>query len=153
MAGKFAEPRHTARAIIVHEGNLLLMERWRNDSHYFSIPGGGIEAGETAEEAVLREVLEETNLTVEVINLVIEMRDNDHVHKIFLCKFIDGEMMLPAHSPEAMHMSPNNRFKPCWIPTGEVESKPFSYWEPVKQSLLEGLRDGFLGEQAIVTVG
>jgi 8-oxo-dGTP diphosphatase len=46
-------------------GRLLLIRR-RNDPHagFWSLPGGRVEGGETLEQAVRREVLEETGLLV-----------------------------------------------------------------------------------------
>ena len=52
---------------VVHDaaGRLLLIRRGRDPSRgLWSLPGGRIETGETAEQAVEREVLEETGLRV-----------------------------------------------------------------------------------------
>ncbi|MDP6375686.1 MAG: NUDIX domain-containing protein [Pseudomonadales bacterium] len=58
--------RHAARAIILtRQAEILLMRMafpWREDEVWI-LPGGGIEAGETAEQAVRREVFEETGAT------------------------------------------------------------------------------------------
>ena len=66
-------PRHTARCIVVHEGQLLLMERWRDGLHYFSIPGGGVEAGESFEQAAMRELAEETTVAAVIERLIVIM--------------------------------------------------------------------------------
>ncbi len=39
------------------------------DSNYWSLPGGAVEENETLEQAVIREVKEETGLMVKVINI------------------------------------------------------------------------------------
>lgn len=134
--------RNTARAITVHDGKLLLMERWRGELHYFSIPGGGIEKGETPEETVVRELMEETTIVVNVKRQVLEMRDNGFAHKIYLCEYVSGEPHLSEAAPEAAH-GKDNRFKPRWIPIQELPSLPFIYWQPLKQALIAGLADGF----------
>ena len=151
MTAKFGQPRHTARAIVVHDGQLLLMERWRDDLHYFSIPGGGIEQDEAPEDTVVREILEETTIIVEVEELALEMHHDERVHKIFLCKYIAGTPELPHDSEEALNMTPNNRFKPCWVPIEEVRSLPYVYWEPVRDVLVDILENGFDGQVKIVT--
>jgi 8-oxo-dGTP pyrophosphatase MutT (NUDIX family) len=134
--------RHTARGIVVHDSQILLMERWRGELHYFSIPGGGIEKGETPEETVVRELNEETTITVNVGRQVLEMRDGGFTHKIYLCEYVDGEPHLPPHAPEAQH-GQGNQFKPGWQPVATIPNLPFTYWQPLQQALVDGLRDGF----------
>jgi len=54
-------------ALIVRDGKVLLVRRGKEPFlGYWSLPGGGVEAGETPEEAVMREVREETGLDVEI---------------------------------------------------------------------------------------
>ena len=146
-------PRHTARGIVVHDGKLLLMERWRGDLHYFSIPGGGVEEGEAPAEAVAREIMEETTVTVAVKKLVIEMRDDPNNHQIYLCSYIDGQPELPKDAPEYLHATPNNRFQPRWVEISELDDISFGYWDPVKPVLLRALENGFPEEVVIVSPG
>jgi 8-oxo-dGTP diphosphatase len=56
--------RNSAKAFIVESGKLLLLKKERLTSYYV-LPGGGQEPGETLEDAVKRECLEELGLTVE----------------------------------------------------------------------------------------
>lgn len=61
-------------AIAVRDGALLLIRRGHAPSRgRWSLPGGRVEPGETAHEAVIREMAEETGLTVEVGDLVGEV--------------------------------------------------------------------------------
>jgi 8-oxo-dGTP diphosphatase len=56
-------------------GRLLLIKRGHEPGKgLWSLPGGRVEAGETDEQAVVREVLEETGLTVAVGRLVGTVR-------------------------------------------------------------------------------
>lgn len=142
-------PRHTARGIVVHAGQLLLMERWRAGRHYFSIPGGGIEPGETPEETVVREILEETGVRVTAERQVLEMRDGETCHYIFICSYKSGQPALAANSPEALEADANNRYKPGWVPLKRVKDVSLVYWEPLRQPLLDGLQKGF-GESVVV---
>lgn len=51
-------------AVILHDGKILAMHDER--SPYFYLPGGRVKLGETAEEAVLREVREELRITAKI---------------------------------------------------------------------------------------
>ncbi|MFQ6134783.1 MAG: NUDIX domain-containing protein [Nitrososphaerales archaeon] len=64
-------PEPTVGALVVHESGEILLVRsykWRN---LLSVPGGHIEVGERAEDAVRREVKEEVGLEVEPLELLL----------------------------------------------------------------------------------
>lgn len=65
-----AQSIERVRAIIVKGDTIALVERIRNGKRYLVFPGGGVEAGESFREAVVREVREETGLLIDVHELV-----------------------------------------------------------------------------------
>ncbi|MEU1546814.1 NUDIX domain-containing protein [Nocardia sp. NPDC005745] len=67
------------------EGRILLIRR--TDNGKYSIPGGGLEAGETVTQAVVREVQEETGIDVRVTELIGVFSDPDHI-----IAYDDGEV-------------------------------------------------------------
>ncbi len=80
-------------------GELLIIQRAQHDSHpgLWEIPSGGLEWGEDPYLGVLREVKEETNLDVEIEELLLvdsfvtERPENNH-HFIrigFACRMLD----------------------------------------------------------------
>lgn len=66
-------------------GRILMIHRTDNDK--YSIPGGGLEAGETVSQAVVREVKEETGIDVEVTGMIGVFSDPNHV-----IAYDDGEV-------------------------------------------------------------
>jgi ADP-ribose pyrophosphatase YjhB (NUDIX family) len=133
----------TARAIIRHNDSILLMERWRNNLHYFSIPGGHIEKDETPEKTVVREIDEETTLKIKVGNLVIDYRDSNISHLIYLGTYLEGEPSLPENSEEALHSTDTNRFQPQWVDIERLPNISMGYWQPLSKVLIHGLKYGF----------
>ena len=61
--------RNSAKALVVSEGKVLLNKCRSRLGEYYALPGGGQNPGETLEEAVKRELLEETGVTVRPIRL------------------------------------------------------------------------------------
>lgn len=60
-------PKAAVSAAIFRDGKVLLAERGKPPlAGVWSLPGGHVEAGEAARAAALREVAEETGLTVEI---------------------------------------------------------------------------------------
>ena len=80
------------------KGNILLVKNRKGDSFYWGLPGGAVEDGETLEQAVVREVIEETGFIVEVTGLssLREVFFNEKGHHAliipFFAKVIDGEI-------------------------------------------------------------
>ncbi len=63
-------PYLAVSAAIFRDGRVLIVRRARPPAHgLYTLPGGGVELGETLEEAVIREVREETALDVEPVAL------------------------------------------------------------------------------------
>lgn len=137
-------PRHTARGIVIHNNKLLLIERWRGRLHYYSVPGGGIERGETPEQTVIREIAEETScLTTVERPLYLLTTEKGSQHYIFLCRYQAGEPHLPTDSPEFISAKPNNRFAPVWHDISRLPDTPFLVWKPIAERLALDLKNGF----------
>lgn len=75
----------------------------RTGRSFWAIPGGGIEAGETEEACVEREMREETYLRVHVQSLLLDEPDfpngSYQRRKTYLCRVLEGEAR-PGYEPE-----------------------------------------------------
>ena len=64
-------PYLAVSAAIFRDGQVLIVRRARPPAHgLYTLPGGGVELGETLEQAVIREVREETGLAIAPLALV-----------------------------------------------------------------------------------
>ena len=59
-------PRVRVAGILIEDDKILLIEHTKNDKKYWLVPGGGVDWGAIAAEALAREVKEETNRHIEV---------------------------------------------------------------------------------------
>lgn len=105
-------------ATVFHNGCILLSVRGKAPSKgKWGLPGGAVETGETLENAVIREVEEETNVTIRPIKLLtffdaITREENGEVlyHYIlfeYLCEFVSGEVKAMSDAPDARWVSIN----------------------------------------------
>jgi 8-oxo-dGTP diphosphatase len=94
-------------ALIFERGEVLLA--LRRDIDWWNLPGGGMEIGETVEEAVCREVLEETGLEVEVEQLVgvYSKPQKQEVVLSFRCRKRGGTLTETEESRACRYFSPN----------------------------------------------
>ena len=77
--------------IIFSEDDSKVLLVKRRDIPIWVLPGGGIEFGETPQDAVIREVFEETGFKVEILKHVsIYTHKSGKVNHTFECKIIDG---------------------------------------------------------------
>ncbi|MEN9328703.1 MAG: hypothetical protein RI947_1511 [Candidatus Parcubacteria bacterium] len=133
-----------AAAIILKDYAVLLMYRKREGHEYYVFPGGGVEKDETVEEAVLREVTEETTVQVKLDKLLYHHHYiNDSDQYFYLCSYISGKPELgDANEKEAMKNNANDYYEPMWVPIekiGELVLYPLE----LRDWLLEDIKDGF----------
>ena len=129
----YKNKRISCRAIIIKDGRILLSHE-TNKGNYMS-PGGGIENGETSEECVEREVLEETGYITEVIKPFVTINeycyDTLYVNRYFICGITGNGQR---------NLTENEKFKklkPEWVKLSDAETL-FSTYEslpPDKASL------------------
>lgn len=92
--------RNSVKAIIVEDGRILLNRCESSMGEYYSLPGGGQRLGETLQETLQREVMEETGYHVQPLRLsgiyerISPNRSDVNAHKIyhiFSCKLSDAD--------------------------------------------------------------
>ncbi len=111
-------PYLAVSAAIFRDGRVLIVRRARPPAHsLYTLPGGVVELGETLEQAVIREVREETGLTIEPVVLAghREVLARDAAGRIerhfvilpFAARWIEGEISLNEELAEARWLKPS----------------------------------------------
>ena len=86
-------------------GRVLLVRR--ADDGRWAMPGGWVDPGETPEQAVVREVWEETGLRVSAPRLLHTKQRPASVHYTFACELDGGELRTSDESLEVAFVSPD----------------------------------------------
>lgn len=71
-AGLHYPDRPTAFGLVLHEARLACVRVDRGERSYFDLPGGAIDGDETEEQALVREFVEETGMTVRPVARIAE---------------------------------------------------------------------------------
>ena len=115
--------RVVARAITFIDSSVLLIERFRKEGenvlHYFTIPGGGVEEGETYEEAAIRETKEETCCNIGLLKyLTCEDYPNGRCYWYY-GKYLNGTPTLGGEEKE--YNNPDNSYKVVLINYSDLD--------------------------------
>lgn len=120
-------------AIIRQKNKLLAVQRGPTNSHPFQweFPGGKIDPDETAEHCIVREILEELNVEIEILSKLNAVEFDYGTKQInlipFVCRIISGEIKLTEH--QSMQ----------WISLNDWE---FLNWSEADQQLImENLKE------------
>ena len=112
--------RIRAVAVVLREGNLLVMHRRRGGREYAVLPGGGIEEGESVQDAVLRELREETGLRGR-LGALLPVPIEPDAPALYLTVHVDGTA-LELGGPERERIDPENDYRLAWVPLAEVDA-------------------------------
>ncbi len=112
-------PEVAVGAVACHAGRLLLVRRGRPPAvGEWSVPGGRVEAGEAVRAAVVREVAEETGLTVTVGEFLgwVERLDAEH-------HFVILDFRVDVADPDATQAG-DDATDVAWVPTDRLDDYP-----------------------------
>ena len=137
--------RQASRAIVIKDNQLLVMHRNKFGTEYETLPGGNVEIGETPEQAVVREVREETSIELADLRLVFmeDAGDPYGIQFIYLCRYVSGEPTLAPDSEEALiNKLGKNLYDPRWVQLEALPTLPFLS-EKLKTAILHATQHGF----------
>ena len=130
-------PGQGAAAAILDDGRLLLVKE-NYDRRRYSVPGGALEEGENALDAVVRETFEETGATVTIDHVIGVYRlENEFTATLFRCVIANDTPARPDTGEIA---------EVAWFGLDEIP-------QPRSNLLHHALEDIVAGRRGVVRVG
>lgn len=114
--------RKAARALVFNDKNQIAL-LFVSKNNYHKLPGGGVEKGESTEEALLREVQEEAGCKIKPfgeIGTIIEYRDEFKILQISYCYTarVEGKLESPSFTQKEI----SEGFCLKWVDKNEAKN-------------------------------
>ena len=122
--------RPRACGALIHNNSILMVRHVEPSHSYWTLPGGGVEAGESPAEAAVREGWEETSLRVQSVRLLWEgnyghggRTSPEHCYLVEL--EVDGNgpaAVALGLDPEEAHLPSHHRLLQgvAWVPLSDL---------------------------------
>lgn len=141
--------RTRAGIVLIQNGRVALIERHRAGLDYFVFPGGGMDDGETPEQAAVREAMEELGVRVAIRQKVAEIQMASKSRQFYFLVEQTGGEFGTGTGEEYVKANPNDPdegiYLPVWMPIEELplheKIYPQDIAELVLRSVTEGWRD------------
>ncbi|GKV54959.1 hypothetical protein NCCP2222_09060 [Sporosarcina sp. NCCP-2222] len=115
-----AKARDRAAVVIELEGQVALIKRKKNGQEYYVFPGGGIEPGESPEQAAKREAFEELGVEVEIGERLSLIEYNGTQH--FFRAAIRAGTFGTGKGEEYGAARNRGTYEPMWVPIERLDS-------------------------------
>jgi len=146
--------RTRAGIVLIHENKVALIERHRAGLDYFVFPGGGVDEGETPEQAAIREAMEELGIGVVIIQKVAEIQFGPKSRQIYYLVEQTGGEFGSGTGEEYTDSDPDSPeegiYIPIWMPIDELVLHQDIYPVGVVDLVLSSVQHGW--DRAAVTI-
>ncbi|HCG9605596.1 TPA: NUDIX domain-containing protein [Vibrio parahaemolyticus] len=99
---------------------ILLIKRFKEGRNYWVFPGGGVEPEELLEQAIVREVFEETSLRIDNYQEIFSVVNRGRKEHFYLVNVQFFEPKLSLHSPERQTQGSSNRYELTWVKLNDL---------------------------------
>ena len=139
--------RVRAGIVLIQDNKVALIERHRAGMDYFVFPGGGVDEGETPEQAAIREAMEELGIEVSIKRKIAEIQLGQRSRQVyFLVEQIGGEFGTGV-GEEYTDSDPDNPeqgiYIPIWMPIEELPLYQTIYPADVAKLVVQSMTNGW----------
>lgn len=116
--------RIRAGIVLIKDNKVALIERHRAGLDYFVFPGGGVNEGESPEQAAVREAMEELGIQVAIKQKVAEIQLGRKSRQVYFLVAQTGGEFGTGVGEEYTDADPNDPeegiYIPIWMPVDEL---------------------------------
>lgn len=145
--------RVRAGVVLIKDEKVSLIERFRSGNHYYVFPGGGVDEGESPQEAAVREMEEETGLRVTVKRELAKIHFGLSIQIYYLVDRVSGEYGTGT-GEEYTDADPDNPMEgiyiPIWMPIAELAEHEAIYPVDIKELVLKSVHSGWPDEPVVI---
>jgi len=142
--------RIRAGIVLIQENKVALIERYRASLHYFIFPGGGVDEGESHEQAAIREAMEELGIEVSIKQKVADVQLGQKSRQLyFLVEQVRGEFGTGTGAEfesSNLHNPQKGIYIPTWMPIEELPQHTNVYPAEVARLVVKSTKEGWLEE-------
>ncbi len=114
------ETKHVVAAVLIHDGKVFATQRGYGEyKDKWEFPGGKIDAGETPQQALVREIREELDTEIEVGDLIERIETDYPTFHLsmgcYFCKVVSGSLTLLEHE-DSRWLDAEHLYEVDWLP-------------------------------------
>lgn len=135
--------RNRSVVFVIRNKKILVEKLCSEGRTFYSLPGGGIEADETPEQAAVRELKEECGLDGTVVRKLAEIYNNERTEHVFEVKVPEDQKAIIGYDPEEpIDVQPIQDV--LWIDLSEMPEKDRAFMWRYGLMEIEGFFDEVL---------
>lgn len=145
--------RTRAGIVLIQENKVALIERHRAGLDYFVFPGGGVDEGESPEQAAIREAMEELGTRVAIQQKVAEVQLGKRSRQIYFLVEQTGGEFGTGTGEEFTDSDPDHPqqgiYVPIWMPIDELPRHANVYPAEISRLVVRSVEEGWLQEPVV----
>lgn len=146
--------RIRAGIVLIKKNRVALMERLRDGLHYYTFPGGGVDAGESPEQAAIREAHEELGIEVIIRRKIAEVQLGQKSRQVYflveqtggLFGTGTGEEFSESHREDPQ----KGTYIPIWMAIDELPRHGNIYPTDIANMVVKSIGEGWPEEPVLL---
>ena len=139
--------RIRAGIVLIRDNKVALIERHRAGMDYFVFPGGGMDKGETPEQAAIREAMEELGIEVAIKQKIADIQLGQKSRQFYFLVEQTGGEFGTGTGEEYTDSDPDNPeegiYIPIWMPIDQLPLYDNIYPASVARLVVRSVTEGW----------